>query len=117
MLTLGLRGLHFPFGWVAIVTVVMLLWRFSALIFTEHNNFVYDLEVYLDKSKKINYLLNRLRAMPSANFTPKQFCLHVVLSPSKRALEPQPNNYVEYIFSIRGKSIERFCRLVCRHAV
>lgn len=98
------------------MTVVMLLLRFSALIFTGHNSFLCDLEVYLDNSKKINYLLYRLMAMPSANFTPKQFFLHVALSPSKRAREPQPNNYIEYIFSIRGKSIERFCRLVCRQS-
>ena len=82
-------------GWDSTVTVVMLLWRLSALTFT----------VNLKDSKKIKYSLNRVRAMPLANFTPKQFCLCVLKSPSKRALELQPNNYIEYIFSTRAKSI------------
>ena len=43
------------------MTVVMLLWRLSALTFT----------VNLKDSKKIKYSLNRVRAMPLANFTPK----------------------------------------------
>ena len=62
-----------------------LLRRFSALTFTGHNHFVCDFKVDLDNSKKINYLLNRLRAMPLTNFTPNQFCDHVFLSLSKRA--------------------------------
>ena len=53
------------------MTVVMLLWRLSAVTFTGHNNLCCDSEVNLKDSKKIKYSLNRLRAMPLANFTPK----------------------------------------------
>ena len=52
--------------------------------------------------KKIKYLLNRLRAMPLANFSPNQFRVHVFSPPSKHAREPQLNNYVVYSFD-QGK--------------
>lgn len=41
-----------------------------------HKRFVCDLKVYLENSKKINYILNGLRAKPLTNFTPNQFCDH-----------------------------------------
>ena len=40
--------------------------------------------------------------MPLANFTPNQFRVHVFSSSSKRAREPQPNNYIIYSFD-QGK--------------
>ena len=96
------------------MTVVILLWRFSALTFTGHNNFVCDSKVYFDNSKKINYALNRLRAMPLANFTPNQF--YVVLSSSKGAREPQPNNYIIYTFDQgKGHKLNLFNAVVTSH--
>ena len=40
--------------------------------------------------------------MPLASFTPNQFHVHVFSSPSKRARETQPNNYIIYSFD-QGK--------------
>ena len=40
--------------------------------------------------------------MPLANFIPSQFRVHVFPSPSKRAREPQPSNFIIYSFD-QGK--------------
>ena len=50
--------------------------------------------------------------MPLANFTPNQFRVHVFSSSSKRAQEPQPNNYIIYSFD-QGKRHKNGCMYEC----
>ena len=54
--------------------------------------------------------------MPLANYSRSILSLCFIASPSKRARKLQPNNYIEYIFSTRGKGIKKCfadCDLQC----